>query len=426
MNDVIVCTIVAANYLPQAMRLRESLLSMHPGTDFRVLLVEQPDVVAEIAPRIGARILGPNEIGCDDWLAMAFYYDCMELSTALKPFFIRTLLQEGHVVYLDPDIEVLGDLGEIFEAVRMNDVALTPHLTEPLPADGRRPELIDFIRVGQFNLGFLGVGRSECSLRLMEWWGNTLVENCASDLRRDLFTDQVWASLLVSFADRCAVLRSRRHNVAYWNVMQRDLRLDPDGTWMTTDGPVSFFHYSGLDPGNIEAVSRHQDRVRCEKGSDLYRILDGYAQRLARSSVASFRHSAYSFGHFRDGSPIFTSHRRTLLAISPPNRRAIADPFSSRGEIERYVECTPHLLPSALAAEDPTGRIIQLEQMIQELEARLGLRRYLMVDELVAGMNRVPGLSRVARFLVFTAWRIARGNRSALRGTSAGAAPRKT
>jgi hypothetical protein len=122
---------------------------------------------------------------------MAFYYDCMELSTALKPFFIRTLLREGHVVYLDPDIEVLGDLGEIFEAVRTNDVVLTPHLTEPLPADGRRPELIDFVRVGQFNLGFLGVGRSECSLRLSEWWGKTLVENCASDLRRDLFTDQV-------------------------------------------------------------------------------------------------------------------------------------------------------------------------------------------------------------------------------------------
>jgi hypothetical protein len=195
---------------------------------------------------------------------------------------------------------------------------------------------------------------------------------------------------------------------------------------MTADGPVSFFHYSGLDPGDIEAVSRHQDRVRCEKGSDLYRILDGYAQRLARSSVASFRHRAYSFGHFRDGSPIFTSHRRTLLAISPPNRRAIADPFSSRGEIERYVECTPHLQSSSLAAEDPADRISQLEQMVQELEARLGLQRYLMVDRLVAGMNRVPGLTRVARFLVFTAWRIARGIRSALRGTSAGTAPRKT
>jgi len=423
MSNIIVCTIIAANYLPQALRLRESLLSIHPGVDFRILLVEQPEVVATIAPQIGARVLGPNEVGCDDWLQMAFYYDCMELSTALKPFLIQTLLGEGHVIYLDPDIEVLGNLSEIFEAVRANDVTLTPHLTEPLEADGKMPALIDFIRVGQFNLGFLGVGRSDRSRRLMDWWGEVLVENCVSDLRRDLFTDQVWASLLVSFADRCAVLRSRRHNVAYWNVMQRDLRRDPEGVWMTADGPVSFFHYSGLDPGNIEAVSRHQDRIRCEKGSDLYQILQGYAQRLARSPAASFRNHPYSFGYFRDGSPVFTSHRRTFLAISPPNRSAMVDPFSSRREIERFVDCTPYLLPSGLAAEDPAARIAEVEKMVQELRARLRLPRYVLMDRLAAGLKRVPGLSRVVRFLVFGAWRTARRIRGMLRGKSAERAP---
>lgn len=426
MNDIIVCTIIAANYLPQALRLRESLLSIHPGTDFRILMVEHPDVVADIAPRIEARIMGPNEIGCDDWLQMAFYYDCMELSTALKPFLIKTLLREGHVIYLDPDIEVMSDLGEILEAVRANDIVLTPHLTEPLEADGKRPALIDFVRVGQFNLGFLGVGRSDRSGRLMDWWGRVLVENSVSDLRRDLFTDQVWASLLVSFADRCVVLHSRRHNVAYWNVMQRDLRRDQEERWMTADGPVSFFHYSGLAPGNIEAVSRHQDRVRCEKGSDLYRILDDYVQRLARSPAASFRDHPYSFGYFRDGAPVFTSHRRTFLAISPPNRRTIADPFSNRREIERFVECTPHLLPSAFGAEDHGARTTELEQIIQDLRARLGLPRHVLADRLAAGLKHIPGLSRVVRFLVYTALRIGRRIRNLLRRGPVGTAPQES
>ena len=49
---------------------------------------------------------------------MAFRYGLVELCTAVKPFFLRRLLNEGHeqVVYLDPDVQVLAPLTEALEA----------------------------------------------------------------------------------------------------------------------------------------------------------------------------------------------------------------------------------------------------------------------------------------------------------------------
>ena len=106
MSKTIYCTIAAANYLPRVQILRDSLRA-HGHSDFRVLLIEHPTVVARLRTELpDFKILDPEEVGCPHWLHMAFYYDVMEFSTALKPALIRKLMPEGNVVYLDPDIEV--------------------------------------------------------------------------------------------------------------------------------------------------------------------------------------------------------------------------------------------------------------------------------------------------------------------------------
>ena len=92
---------------------------------------------------------------------MAAFYDVMELSTAVKPWLLRTLLERDgvdSVSYLDPDIQVFSSLAKIEEEAVRHGIVLTPHFTVPLPRDGRKPSEEDILIAGTYNLGFIGLG----------------------------------------------------------------------------------------------------------------------------------------------------------------------------------------------------------------------------------------------------------------------------
>ena len=69
---------------------------------------------------------------------MAMIYDITELSTAVKPWLLRTLLDRGltDVTYVDPDVQVFAPLDDISELAREHSIVLVPHTTQPIPRDG--------------------------------------------------------------------------------------------------------------------------------------------------------------------------------------------------------------------------------------------------------------------------------------------------
>jgi hypothetical protein len=338
MPGTVYCTIASANYLPQITALVSSIRRTRPGADVRILLCEEPAAVRELAAKLGEPFVAPDAIGCPEWRELAFYYDVMEFNTAVKPWFLETLLRDGAdaVVYFDPDILVYGGLEEIEQQAGSHDVILTPHLSDVLDDDGRTPSVLQYNRVGQFNLGFIGFRAGERTRRALRWWQDRCREDCVSDLPSGLFVDQSWANLFASFLD-ARILRSERFNMAYWNVFQRTLRRE-GSTWVTGDGPLSFFHFSGLDLRDVEAVSRHQDRLRAPAGTPLREILEEYRGLLEASPVASYRTFPYSFATFRDGTAIPMRLRRRFRALSAIERRELADPFAERTFLESLVE----------------------------------------------------------------------------------------
>ncbi|WP_224245720.1 hypothetical protein [Hyalangium gracile] len=339
MKRVIYCTIASANYLPRVFALKESIERNRRGADVRILLCEHPRVVRELEEELKQEFYAPDEIGCPQWRQMAFYYDCMEFNTAVKPFFLKTLMDEGAdaVVYFDPDIVVFGGLEELESSLETHDAILTPHLCEPMEDDGHTPALIDFNRVGQFNLGFIGFARNERSERSLRWWANRCERDCISDLSQGLFTDQAWANLFASFLE-VKILRSQAYNMAYWNLSQRKLSRAADGRWMTGDGPLVFFHFSGLPLNQVSLVSKHQTRVRAPEGTPLHQILGEYAQQLQRSPYAPLESFEYSFSRFTDGTVIPLWMRRRFRDMSGPERALVANPFAERGMLERMQE----------------------------------------------------------------------------------------
>lgn len=381
-TKTVYCTIAAANYLPRVQILRDSL-RRHGHDDFRLLLIEHPAVVARLRSELpDYQILSPDELGVPEWVHMAFFYDVMEYSTALKPALIRKLLPEGNVVYLDPDIEVFSPLTEIEERLGDSDIVLTPHVSRPLPEDGASPTMLDVIRKGQFNLGFLGVRSIPENHQLMSWWHSVLIEGADCNEQRGTFTDQFWAAALVSFAQKPHILRSARYNLAYWNLPQHTLRWDGVTTPQTEDGPLGFYHYSGLERAHIAKVSKHQNRIHVEPGSPIYLLLAQYLNQVDRSPLGAYAAQPYSFNNFYDGKPIRREHRRAFLALSAANRKVILNPFAEPHYIAQ-------LAASLLYSTDTLQALNAARAHVQMLEHRLNSLPYSVFAHMKFALNWV-------------------------------------
>jgi hypothetical protein len=259
---------------------------------------------------------------------MAFSYDVTEFNTALKPFLLAHLLQRcGEAVfYLDPDIEIFGPLDQLEELAVDHELILTPHVCEPLGMDGRKPGMDEIIRLGQFNLGFIGLARSAEVDAALRWWQDVCIDYCVSDLHRGYFVDQFWAAALPSFVQKFHCLRDPGYNAAYWNIFQRPLERTANG-WLCAGRPLRFFHFSGLPQHDLTLVSRYQNRISAQVGGPLHTLLAAYSQKIKANPWAAFSDQQYSFSRFRDGREIAMSQRRAFLSLSRDQRRELTDPF---------------------------------------------------------------------------------------------------
>ena len=82
-----------------------------------------------------------SSIGIPDFRQMAFKYDVLELSCAVKPYCFQYLFREygyDRVIYFDPDVFVYSSLDAVFSLLDDALLVLTPHLTKLEAATDRR------------------------------------------------------------------------------------------------------------------------------------------------------------------------------------------------------------------------------------------------------------------------------------------------
>ena len=80
----LILTIIAGNYAAHARTLMASLAIQLPEADRVVLLVDRHDAAA--MGEMPARVVFAEEMGIPRFREMAFWYDVMELATAIKAF----------------------------------------------------------------------------------------------------------------------------------------------------------------------------------------------------------------------------------------------------------------------------------------------------------------------------------------------------
>ena len=289
-----VCTIIARNYLPAARVLAASMREHHPGLELDVLVIDGHGGPVDGEP---FRVVQPAELEIADYEQMAAIYSVLELSTAVKPWLLRSLLRRpgaDGAIYLDPDMRLYAPIGDVLEAVRSHDVVLNPHNVEPMPRDGKKPSEQDILISGAYNLGFLGLRRGEFADFLLDWWCERLRRDCIVEPERGFFVDQRWMDFVPGMATDLEVVRDEGFNVAYWNLPTRRLARAAGG--YTVNGvPLRLFHFSGFKADRPHSLSTYQDRIRLGDDPILAELCETYARELIEAGYEQASEEPYGW-----------------------------------------------------------------------------------------------------------------------------------
>jgi FkbM family methyltransferase len=305
------CTIVARNYLAFARVLAESFLRIHPDSSFTTLVVDAECGFDAADEPFDVVTPAQLDLSDDEFHRMAVMYDVTELSTALKPWALRYLIENGAeaALYIDPDIQLFSPIDDVAEMVAKHGVALTPHTLWPMPRDNRLPSEADIMGSGVYNLGFIGVGPT--AIPFLRWWEERLMRDAISAPEQMLFTDQRWVDFVPSYFPH-HIIRDPGFNVAYWNLDARTVTKVAD-QYLVNGLPLRFFHFSGYRPETPWILSKYvasSPRVLLSEQPVLLQLCQGYADSLGAAAFDSATATPYGFNHLADGTPVTSRMRR--------------------------------------------------------------------------------------------------------------------
>lgn len=264
-----ICTIIATNYISQALAFLESFRKFDVVTPCTILVVDASSI--DLTCDGQTKFIFPNSLPMDLRIleTMYLYYDQVELATSLKPFLLKHLLNSGAATatYIDPDTQIFSSLEHMFNLSLENNAVLTPHRTSPLPknADKFYSEKT-FLKFGTYNLGYISVNQS--SISLLDWWSDKLIFDATRFINDDVFTDQKWANQFPSYFE-CLIYKGPDLNIAPWNLDERVLSI-VDGQIFSCGKPVVMIHFSqmssllanGLDSNLWESTLDENDASR--------------------------------------------------------------------------------------------------------------------------------------------------------------------
>ena len=325
------CTIVASNYLPQALALFQSVQLQEPGRPFTLLVIDADWRELE-SKSPGLTVVGREylDLTTRQWDELATIYDVVELSTAVKPRLLSKLLVDmERVAYLDPDMWVVSPLRELPELLDEHGLVLTPHFLEPIPPDSAVISEVHSLTVGVHNLGFCAVSRSQ--QEFLDWWWSHLKRECLIYPLLGLFVDQKWTDIGANLFHAHS-LQHYGYNIGPWNLHERQITQDQTGYHVGTSADsLRLLHFSGFDPADPEAISERLNQDlrsiggRTPAFAELSQLYAGYVQG-AQADLGPLP----TYGYARDSSGkalskrLRRTYRAALLHEGPPPPSAFA------------------------------------------------------------------------------------------------------
>lgn len=336
MNSYAALTICSINYIGKALVLIDSYMEHHPGHSMYIVLVDRKNSDIKI-DRPGLNVIWAENLQVPDFYQQAFSYDVIEFNTNVKPTALQNLLKtHDFAIYLDPDIKVYAPLDTVFVALEEGaSLVVTPHSNRPI-LDGFKPDDLELLKFGAFNLGFIGVSRCEEGLDFLNWWSERCLAHGFYEPQLGLGVDQKWVGLAPCFFPRLKILHDVGLNVAFWNLHERQLSMR-DNVWVVNEiNPLRFIHYSSFSEREPAAVAQKQTRFGTGSRPDFSVLAEAYATDLRANASEKFSSYRYSFDYFEDGSYITPALRRFYAALKLSYFKNENNPFCTDGPVMKF------------------------------------------------------------------------------------------
>lgn len=192
------------------------------------------------------------------------YKNTIQHICASRPEAILRTFEKGYdlVIFLGADV-VFYKYPELLFNPEF-DVIITPHLTAPIPNDGMFPSNESIAKTGHLNSDLVVWKYTPSVVNFLRWQRDIMIDKCIES--SNIFLDQTWLNFLPFFIRDVHIERHPAYNMAYWNFKQRE-HVEP-----------VCFQFSGFDPDNPKAISRHQNRYKAE--GKFLEFLEDYARRI--------------------------------------------------------------------------------------------------------------------------------------------------
>lgn len=390
-----VFTIVAKNYIGLAQVLEKSV-RRNSDADFFIFVADEfEDNEVEIPSNV---IIGKTNLSITAalWTEMSFKYNLVEFCTAIKPYCFNFLFdKKGYdkIIYLDPDVYVFNSLNPVFGDLDNHSILITPHILDiQTPFKGPYSDYL-FLLNGTFNLGFIGLKKSDDSFKMLHWWKDRLNDQCFFDNDRGMATDQKWINLLPAFFDSSVLKISfdRGLNVAPWNYHEREIvvrdhqlfvgKRDDENSDLT---PLKFVHFSGYDYRAFANKTIAHKNENADVYPDLNYLYEQYAAALSDDCFNKYIGLAYSYNRYENGKNIISLHRRIFRRLLNEGYN-FNNPFSiSENSLYDGLRKRRLIDPSISSADAVTNKTVPgfgkkiklVNWLFRTIQSVIGVRRY--------------------------------------------------
>ena len=337
MKNIAALTICSINYLAKALVLIDSYSTHHPNHAFYLVLVDRKRDRVDIN-RPNVTVIWVEDLDIKNFLKYAFTFDVIEFNTNVKPASLQLILKSHDaVVYLDPDTKVYAPLEAVFESLETASIVVTPHSNTPI-LDGKKPDDLELLKFGAFNLGFIGISHCAEGFAFLEWWSARCMEYGFYEPQLGLGVDQKWVGLAPCYFPGLQILHDSGLNVAFWNLHERNLT-HKDGVWMINGKhPLKFIHFSSFNPNTPDDIAQKQTRFEPLSRPDFSHLAREYAAELIANASDKFSNTPYGFDYFDDGRYVTPALRRFYASLKNNYLGSDENPFKSNGIVMKFAK----------------------------------------------------------------------------------------
>lgn len=388
MQNTSIITISTRDRLPSVAVLAESLRKHHPDHKLICYLIEREVDPADSFNGL-FEVIGIKDIALPGGDNFLFQYSAFELCCACKPLCIMDQIirhKTDNVIFLDGDMLVCAPFLDILDNAQPKySFMVTPHLTQL----EKEIDFSYFAKPGVYNAGFMFARNDTHAMNLMKWWQKRVQKDCVYDYLGGAFAEQTWLGWAMLCFDNAGPITHRGINVGHWNMHECDFR-ELDGNIMVNENdPLCVFHFSSFqNPG----LTKHET-IKSAIPPLIQRLADSYENSLNMMKKRQEGNIAYSFGKFKDGSPVTPAMREAVrLQIISTN-----NPFEERTKIEAAL---PHDDPDSILDKRVDHRVYRLDEkcrilklQIENIQTELQTAR-----EHAARIRKHPVIGRIMTF----------------------------